>query len=85
VTSGPPAGYNYQEYDTGHGKLSDHLDPCQKDDLNTLCGLVREADAFSQSYRPGTSANRGLSTQELAKLRRGVLYISMCMFSHKGP
>jgi hypothetical protein len=31
----------YQEYDTGHGKLSAHLDLREPKDLGTLCGLVR--------------------------------------------
>jgi len=75
----------YQEYDTGHGKLAAHLDLRQKGDLETLCGLAREADVFSQGYRPGTLSNRGLSPEELSKLRPGLVYISMCAFGHKGP
>ena len=57
----------YQEYDTGHGKLSAHLDLRQPQDLEILRGLVREADVFSQGYRPGTLGNRGLSPEELAQ------------------
>ena len=51
----------YQEYDTGHGKLQAHLDLRQPRDLDTLLGLVRETDVFTQGYRPGTLGNRGLS------------------------
>src|SRR5437773_2274121 len=43
----------YQEYDTGHGKLSAHLDLREPEDVETLRGLVRDADVFSQGYRPG--------------------------------
>src|SRR5215813_14063133 len=75
----------YQEYDTGHGKLSAHLDLRYPRDLEILRGLVREADVFSQGYRPGTLGNRGLSPEELIKLRPGLVYISMCAFSHVGP
>ncbi len=75
----------YQEYDTGHGKLSAHLDLRYPRDLEILRGLVREADVFSQGYRPGTLGNRGLSPEELLKLRPGLVYISMCAFSHIGP
>jgi crotonobetainyl-CoA:carnitine CoA-transferase CaiB-like acyl-CoA transferase len=74
-----------QEYDTGHGKLSARLDLRQPKDLDTLKGLVREADVFSQGYRPGTLSNRGLSPEELSKLRPGLVYVSLCAFSHKGP
>src|SRR4029079_5698233 len=75
----------YQEYDTGHGKLSAHLDLRQPKDLAPLKGLVREADVCSQGYRPGTLGGRGLSPEELAKLRPGLVYVSLCAFSHKGP
>jgi crotonobetainyl-CoA:carnitine CoA-transferase CaiB-like acyl-CoA transferase len=74
-----------QEYDTGHGKLSARLDLRQPAQLDTLRGLVREADVFSQGYRPETLSNRGLSPEELAKLRPGLVYVSLCAFSHKGP
>jgi crotonobetainyl-CoA:carnitine CoA-transferase CaiB-like acyl-CoA transferase len=75
----------YQEYTTGHGKLSAQLDLRQQNDLETLRGLIRETDVFSQGYRPGTLSNRGLSPEELAQLRPGIVYISLCAFSHVGP
>ncbi len=75
----------YQEYDTGHGKLSAHLDLRQPKDLETLRGLVRESDVFSQGYRPETLGNRGLSPEALAQLRPGLVYVSLCAFSHVGP
>ena len=75
----------YQEYDTGHGKLSAHLDLRQPQDLARLKELVREADVFSQGYRPGTLGTRGLSPEELAALRPGLVYVSLCAFSHVGP
>jgi crotonobetainyl-CoA:carnitine CoA-transferase CaiB-like acyl-CoA transferase len=75
----------YQEYDTGHGKLSAHLDLRQPNELETLHGLVREADVFSQGYRPGTLGNRGLSPEALAQLRPGLVYVSLSAFSHVGP
>jgi hypothetical protein len=65
--------------------LSARLDLRQPQDLDTLKGLVREADVFSQGYRPGTLGNRGLSPEELARLRPGLVYVSLCAFSHKGP
>ncbi len=75
----------YQEFDTGHGKLSAHLDLRQTKDLATLRDLAREADVFSQGYRPGTLGMRGLSPEELAALRPGLVYVSLCAFSHVGP
>jgi crotonobetainyl-CoA:carnitine CoA-transferase CaiB-like acyl-CoA transferase len=74
-----------QEYDTGHGKLSAHLDLREAKDVETLRGLVREADVFSQGYRPGTLGNRGFSPEALAQLRPGIVVVSLCAFSHVGP
>src|SRR5947208_934610 len=85
ITASHIAARDDQEYDTGHGKLSARLDLRQPDDLETLRGLVREADVFSQGYRPGTLGNRGLSPEELARLRPGLVYVSLCAFSHTGP
>ena len=85
ITAAHLPNIGYQEYDTGHGKLSAQLDLRQPKDLETLKGLIREADVFSQGYRPGTLGNRGLSPEELAKLRPGLVYVSLCAFSHVGP
>jgi crotonobetainyl-CoA:carnitine CoA-transferase CaiB-like acyl-CoA transferase len=75
----------YQEFDTGHGKLSAFLDLRSPGDVDTLRGLVREADVFSQGYRPGTLAARGLSVEELTAMRPGLVYVSLCAFGHTGP
>ena len=74
-----------QEYDTGHGKLSTHLDLREERDVETLRRLVREADIFSQGYRPGTLARRGLSPQDVASLRPGIVYVSLSAFGRVGP
>ena len=58
VTGAHLPSIGHQEYDTGHGKLSTHLDLREPDDLEIMRGLVREADVFSQGYRPGTLAKR---------------------------
>ena len=75
----------YQEYDTGHGKLSAHLDLREPKDVETLRALVREADVFSQGYRPGTLGTRGFSPEALANVRPGIVFVSLCAFSHVGP
>src|SRR5205823_2156975 len=54
ITAAHLPNLGYQEYDTGHGKLSAHLDLREPRDVETLRDLVREADVFSQGYRPGT-------------------------------
>ena len=74
-----------QEYDTGHGKLSTYIDLRDPGDVETLRGLVRETDVFSQGYRPGTLAQRGLSPQDLAQIRPGIVYVSLSAFGRVGP
>ena len=75
----------YQEWDTGHGKLSAQLDLRAPGQLDILRGLVRQADVFSQGYRPGSLAGRGLAPEELAALRPGLVYVSLSAFGHTGP
>ena len=85
ITGAHLPNIGYQEYDTGHGKLSAHLDLREAKDVETLRGLVREADVFSQGYRPGTLGTRGFSPEVLAKLRPGLVFVSLCAFGHVGP
>src|SRR5437870_12164499 len=75
----------YQEWDTGHGKLSARLDLRAPSEVETLRGLIHQADVFSQGYRPGTLAGRGLSPEELAAIQPGLVYVSLCAFGHIGP
>lgn len=85
ITASHLPNLGYQEYDTGHGKLSAYLDLREPKNVETLRGLVREADVFSQGYRPGTLAARGFSPETLAGLRPGIVVVSLCAFGHTGP
>ena len=85
ITGAHLPNIGYQEYDTGHGKLNAQLDLREMKDMETLRELVSQTDVFSQGYRPGTLGGRGLSPEELAELRPGIVYISLCAFSHMGP
>ena len=85
ITGAHLPNIGYQEYDTGHGKLNAQLDLREAKDLEMLRGLVSQADVFSQGYRPGTLGGRGLSPEELATIRPGLVYVSLCAFSHSGP
>ena len=75
----------YQELDTGHGKLSTYLDLREQQNVDTLRDLIRQAGVFSQGYRPGTLGARGLSPEELAAIRPGLVYVSLSAFGHTGP
>ena len=85
VTGAYLPNLGYQEFDTGHGKLSTFLDLRQARDVETLRGLVGQADVFSQGYRPGSLGARGLSPEELATIRPGLVYVSLSAFGHAGP
>src|SRR5262245_50741463 len=85
ITAAHLPNLGYQEYDTGHGKLSAQLDLREARDVETLRGLVRDADVFSQGYRPGTLGHRGFSPEALATLRPGLVFVSLCAFGHVGP
>ena len=85
ITAAHLPNLGYQEYDTGHGKLSAQLDLRDPKAVETLRGLVKTGDVFSQGYRPGTLAGRGFSPEALAQLRPGIVCVSLCAFSHAGP
>lgn len=71
--------------DTGHGKRSAFLDLQQDTDRDRLRDLVRDADIFSQSYRPESLARRGFGPDDLARLRPGIVYVTLSAFGHAGP
>lgn len=73
------------DVDTGRGKLSTHIDLRGAEGKETLAGLLKSADIFVQGYRPGGIAERGFSPEQAAELRPGIVYVSLCAWSHVGP
>ncbi len=71
--------------DTGHGKINAFVDLRDDSGAERLRQLVRQADIFTQAYRPGSLAARGFSPEALAELRPGIIYVSLCAYSHDGP
>jgi crotonobetainyl-CoA:carnitine CoA-transferase CaiB-like acyl-CoA transferase len=71
--------------DTGLGKLSASLDLGRAPDLERLRQLIRDCDVFCQSYRPGALARHGLSPEEVARLRPGIVYVTLSAYGHTGP
>ncbi len=71
--------------DTGHGKLSAHLDLNDPAHADRLQALVRDADVFCQSYRTGTLDRRGFGPDDLVALRPGIVYVSVNCYGHEGP
>src|SRR5512140_468989 len=73
------------EMDTGVGKRAAFLDLRQARDAATLQELVRSADVFSQSYRPGALDARGFAPEDLARLRPGIVCTSLSAWGGSGP
>ena len=73
------------EIDTGLGKLAAHLDLRSASGRETLQRLMKDADVFSQSYRPGALAGRGFSPEEVARLRPGIVYVTLSAWGVEGP
>jgi crotonobetainyl-CoA:carnitine CoA-transferase CaiB-like acyl-CoA transferase len=71
--------------DTGHGKRSARLDLRRDEDAERLRELIRGADVVCQSYRPGALAARGFGPEALARLRPGIVAVTLSAYGHVGP
>ncbi len=71
--------------DTGRGKLSCQIDLRDPVGQSTLRALLRDADVFVQGYRPGALQALGFGPEEVARLRPGIVYVSLSAYGHVGP
>lgn len=71
--------------DTNHGKRSAYLDLDEPADAAQLRELVGQSDVFAQGYRAGALARRGFGPDELARMRPGLIYVSINCYGHSGP
>ncbi|MEK9672433.1 MAG: CoA transferase [Rhodospirillaceae bacterium] len=71
--------------DTGHGKRSADLDLRDPVKMAVLQDLIKQADVVTQGHRPGTIAGRGLSPEDVAALRPGIIYVSISAWGNQGP
>lgn len=71
--------------DTGRGKRSAHIDLTRDDGRATLRALLSGADIFSQGYRPQSLARLGFSPEEAARLRPGIVYVTLSAYGTAGP
>jgi crotonobetainyl-CoA:carnitine CoA-transferase CaiB-like acyl-CoA transferase len=71
--------------DTSHGKRSTFLDLKTAEGRAALARLARDADVFSQGYRPGIMHGFGFGPEDLARLRPGIVYVSITCFGPEGP
>ena len=71
--------------DNGRGKRSAVVDLRDAAGRETLRRLAGDADVFLQAYRPGALAGHGFGPEELARMRPGIVYVSVCAYGHEGP
>ncbi len=63
--------------DTNRGKRSAFLELREKPDNQRLRDLLAEADIFVQGYHPGGLAALGFSPEDAARVRPGIVYVSL--------
>jgi hypothetical protein len=73
------------DIDLSRGKRTVQLDIKKEQDKAQLLELLRTADVFIQSYRPGSLAQYGLSTEELTQLNPQLIVASLNAYGPEGP
>lgn len=73
------------DIETGIGKRQASIDLDDPAQAEKMRSLIAEADVFSQGYRLGTLARRGLAPETLADLRPGIVCVSENCYGHVGP
>lgn len=71
--------------DTSRGKLSVHADLETADGRIALGNLLRRAHVFVQGYRPGGLESLGFGPEDAARIRPGIVYVSLSAYGHAGP
>lgn len=71
--------------DTSRGKLSALADLRSAEGRAGLNEVLREAHIFIQGYRPGAIAALGFGLQELARVRPGIVAVSLSAYGETGP
>lgn len=71
--------------DTGLGKRSAFVNLDRPAEIDRLYDLIAGADVFAHSWRPGSLDARGLSPGALARLRPGIIYVSVSCYGYDGP
>lgn len=70
--------------DSSFGKRHAHIDLDQPDQRDRLRDLVRDADVFVESWRPGAMTRRGFGPEDVAALRLGIVYVSVSCYGDEG-
>jgi crotonobetainyl-CoA:carnitine CoA-transferase CaiB-like acyl-CoA transferase len=71
--------------DTSRGKRSAHVDLRTEDGRAALRELLAGAHVFVQGYRPGGLQSLGFGVEDIAKLRPGIVQVSLSAYGARGP
>jgi crotonobetainyl-CoA:carnitine CoA-transferase CaiB-like acyl-CoA transferase len=75
--------FNY--YSANVGMRSALLDFSRNDDIKCLQRLVSDADVFFANRRPGQLERLGITTEELTRLRPGIVQVDFSIYGAQGP
>jgi crotonobetainyl-CoA:carnitine CoA-transferase CaiB-like acyl-CoA transferase len=73
------------DVDFSRGKRTVQLNIKRPNDKAKLLALLRTADVFIQSYRPGSLAMQGLSSEELTRANPNLIMASLNAYGPNGP
>ncbi|MHC4041716.1 CoA transferase [Bradyrhizobium sp. 23AC] len=71
--------------DTGRGKLTTFIALKSETGKAQLRELLRDADIFSQGYRPRALAALGFAPEDAAQINPGIVYVTLSAYGHAGP
>src|SRR3954467_5588727 len=71
--------------DTSRGKLTTFIELKSEAGRARLRELLRDADIFSQGYRPRALAALGFTPEDAAKINPGIVYVTLSAYGHAGP
>ncbi len=71
--------------DTGQGKYSAYCDLTTEEGRQTLARLVADADIVLDAYRPCALERLGFGPADLARLRPGIVHVSLNAWGQQGP
>lgn len=71
--------------ETSRGKLSCHLDLRAPDQRRRMDHLLDDAHVLVQGYRPGGLQALGYGPRDLARLRPGIIVVSLSAYGEQGP
>lgn len=71
--------------DTGRGKLTTFIELKSEAGRAQMRELLKDADIFSQGYRPRALSALGFSPEQAAEINPGIVYVTLSAYGHAGP